>query len=68
MKLKEYKVGMRVNYKLPGGNRVCLIKRVSKSTGVHNGKPYKGHYLELLDENTGETINSAWDENIEILD
>jgi hypothetical protein len=58
--VNDWEVGQRVKYKLPEGDVVCLVKKTSPSTG--------GHYTELLNEKTGETIYSAWDKNLVSLD
>jgi len=54
-----WKIGERVKYKLPNRDRVCLIKK----TTPYN-EQNKSHYVELLDEETGETLFSAYDKNL----
>lgn len=56
MDANKWEIGQRVKYKLPNGDRICLVKKSSLSIG--------GHYVELLDEKTGETLYSAWDKNL----
>jgi hypothetical protein len=54
-----WKIGQRVKYMLPFGDRICFIVK----TTPYNEKN-KSHYVELMDEKTGEHIFSAHDSNL----
>jgi hypothetical protein len=54
-----WKIGQRVKYKFSGGDKICLITKTSPYN-EHN----KSHYVELIEENTGKKMFSAYDKNL----
>lgn len=58
-----WKIGQRVLYKLPMGNKICLVKHSSPYN-----KDSRSHYVTLMVEEGGEEIYSAYDKNLVNLD